>query len=233
MSGDIVVTAPNASKVIIAVLVAGPGGKVDLRGINPNAVLEVRGDGDLQGTQILVPRSTTTFTWIVSGATAAEAGTALVNMINRANTAMPKLVTQAATAAVSRSRTAPRPQPPRMSTISAETSTIDVQQSLPVVNVPVTFVTPATIAATGGAVSGSGLRLGTGAGRSVISNLTFQGFAGTGIELDRVQNALIQAVTVNGGATGISVSGASTGTRILGSTFRNVQTGLASSRRRG
>jgi hypothetical protein len=228
MSGDVVVTAPNASKVIIAgALVAGPGGKVDLRGINPNAVLEVRGDGDLQGTQILVPRSTTTFTWIVSGATAAEAGTSLVNMINRANTVMPKLVTQSATVAVSRSRTAPRPQPPRMSTISAETSTIEVQQSLSVVNVPVTFVTPATITAAGGAVSGSGLRLGTGASRSVISNLTFQGFAGTGIELDRVQNALIQAVTVNGGATGMSVSGLSTGTRIFGSTFRNVQTGLA------
>ena len=226
MSGDIVISAPNASRVIFAgALVAGSGGKVDLRGINPNAVLEVRGDGDLQGAQILVARSTTTFTWIVSGATAADAGTSLVNAVTRANSAMPKVVTQAAT--TSRSRSAARPQPTRMSTISAETSTIEVAQPLPVLNVPVTFVTPATITAAGGAVSGSGLRLGSGASGSQIRNIGFQGFAGTGIELNGVQNTLVQGVTVSGAATGVSVTGVSTGTRILGSTFRNVQTGLA------
>lgn len=220
-SGNIVVNAPNASQVIIAgVLVPGAGGRVDLRGVNPNAVLKVQGDGDLQGVQILVPRSTTTFTWIVSGPTAADAGTALVNAITHANSVMPRLATQAG------ARIVPI-KPIRPSTIDASAApVIDVQQSLPALNVPVTFVTPTTIRAVGGTVSGSGLRLGPGASGSQIANLAFQGFGGTGIELDRVQRARVQGVSVTGGSAGLSVAGASNGTIVVGNTFRNVQTGL-------
>lgn len=220
-SGNIVVNAPNASEVVIAgALVPGAGGRVDLRGVNPNAVLKVRGDGDLQGVQVLVPRSTTTFTWIVSGPTAADAGTALANAITHANSVMPKLATQTGTRIVP-------VKPIRPSTIDASTApVIDVQQSLPALNVPVTFVTPTTIRAVGGAVSGSGLRLGPGASGSQIANLAFQGFDGTGIELDRVQRARVQGVSVTGGSAGLSVAGASNGTIVVGNTFRNVQTGL-------
>lgn len=221
MSGDIVVTAPNATEVFIdGALVAGTGGRVDLRGINPNAAIKVRGDGNLQGVQILVPRSTTTLTWIVSGATAVDAGTSLFTVFTRANAVIPKLATQSGSRIVAIRPTLPSP----IDTSGAPS--IDVQQSLPVVGVPVRFSAPATIRGVGAAAAGSGLRLAAGASGSQLTNLVFQGFAGTGIEFTGVQRALVQGVTVIGGTTGISVAGVSTGTRILGNTLRNQQTGL-------
>ncbi len=76
-----------------------------------------------------------------------------------------------------------------------------------------------------GAGVNNGLVISSTARGSSITNLAFSGFGGTGILVNAARNVAISGVTVTGLRTGIGtglqINGASNGTTVRGSTFRN------------
>ena len=115
-------------------------------------------------------------------------------------------------------------------TISLPSNTTLILPSvLPAVTVPINFrgtnliINGSSIAST----TAIGLQLLAGASGSVISGVTFTGFRGTGVSLIGTQNTAISNIVVNGGSTGIAVSGTLTGSSVRGSTFNNNSTGIS------
>ena len=115
-------------------------------------------------------------------------------------------------------------------TISLPSNTTLILPSvLPAVTVPINFrgtnliINGSSIAST----TAIGLQLLAGASGSVISGVTFTGFRGTGVSLIGTQNTSISNIVVNGGSTGIAVSGTLTGSSVRGSTFNNNSTGIS------
>ena len=76
----------------------------------------------------------------------------------------------------------------------------------------------------------NGVVINTNAAGSRITSLAFNGFSGTGIQIQAARNVTISGITVigtrTGTGTGLEINGVSTGTTVRGSTFTNNPFGI-------
>ena len=95
------------------------------------------------------------------------------------------------------------------------------------INKPITLRgTSPAVTLNGSATATTGVVVGTAGSGSRITSLAFSGFSGIGIQLNAAKNVLVDGVSVNYAGTGLAISGASNGTRILGNAFANCPIGI-------
>ena len=85
----------------------------------------------------------------------------------------------------------------------------------------------AGIKLSGSATATTGMTVNAGGSGSRITSLAFSGFSAMGIQLNAAQNVTISEVTVESSGTGLSVTGASTGTTATNNTFNNCPTAIS------